>query len=84
MKPLGILLSFAVVAVAIYFAAYALKGRRVSFLDWQTGAIYWGMGYDEVWEAKLFVPAAATESFVCKHNVATGTRTELTWRSPTH
>lgn len=84
MKPLGFLLSFAVVTVAIYFAVYALTGRRGSFLDRQTGAIYWSMGYDEAWEAKLFIPAAAAESFVCKHNVATGTRTELMWRSPTH
>ena len=79
------MVSFGAIAflVALYFLGYALAGHRVSgYRDKQAGTIFCGFSYPDTWEAKLFVPAAAIESFVCNRNVVTGTRYELTWESP--
>ena len=83
MRTLVIIVSIAAIALTLYFTAYALLARRIWFFDPRTSTSYWGMGYSEVWETKLFIPAAAIESYVCKRNVATRTRNEITWRSPT-
>jgi len=74
-----------VLILVLYCTGYALLGHRVDgygFRDPQTGANYSGFAYSYSWEAKLFIPAAAAESIICHRNVATGTKTELTWRSP--
>ena len=67
----------------MYFTGYAFMGHSVcSYREPQSGASDCGFCYPRSWEAKLFIPAAAIESFVCKRNIVTGTKTEATWVSP--
>ena len=84
MRSFSRIICIAFIAIVLYFTAYALFGRRSSFLDRQTNATYFGVGYNDDWEARVFIPAAAIESYICNRNVATGTRTKLLWRSPVH
>jgi hypothetical protein len=81
-RTAGPVICIVLVVMVMYFASYAYFGRRGYFLDRQTNAKYAGMGFNDVWQAKLFAPAAAIESYVCGRNVATGTRTEITSRFP--
>jgi hypothetical protein len=72
----------AVFVVSAYLTGYALLGHRAC--DWRDdgNASYCGPFYRYSWEARMFVPAAAAESFVFGLNVVIGTEDELTWTSP--
>ena len=72
-----------VLGLSAYLAAYALFGHRIcGYSDAQSAESYCGPVYRYAWEARVFVPAAAAESFLLHTNVVIGTEDELTWKSP--
>ncbi len=81
-RTIAVLTVVLFVAMLIYFGAYLGLGRRVGgFRDVQTGRTFVGQSYDLEWQAKLFVPAAAVESFLFHKDMVTGTREKVVWRS---
>ena len=68
--------------VSAYLTGYALLGHRMCDYRDDGNASYCGPCYRYSWEARMFVPAAAAESFIFGLNVVIGTEDELTWKSP--
>jgi hypothetical protein len=69
--------------LTVYFASYAFLGHRVCGVQpIENGASYCGPAFHYHWQSRLFIPAAAIESFVFQRNVVIGSVDELTWYSP--
>ena len=70
------------VALIIYFTAYATTGNRFcAFRNVPTGGSYCGFSYQHDWQARLFVPAGIAESFCRRKNIALGTQEAILWYS---
>ncbi len=67
----------------VYVTVYLVRGQRIcAFENKEDGQVSCGSSFRYAWEAKIFMPAAAIESYVMNTNRVIGTKDELIWQSP--